>query len=264
MVFFSLSSWELALILAAILFGATAVGLVVGRSLRHHSETLREPFGIVQAALLSLVALILAFGLSMAVTRYESRRAAAVDDANAIGTAYLRAQTLKEPIRSRSLALYLPYTDASLQVSRSVPGSGRAKQAIARESALQRRLWRLASESLATQPIQSAPRLYVDSLNQMIDMQTTRVSALNNRVPTPILLLQVVAAAVALGLLALHVAVLSRGVITVVFAAAVVTFLLYVTFDLDRPTRGTITIPTAPLVALRASMLLPPAAPAQP
>jgi Flp pilus assembly protein TadB len=149
-------------------------------------------------------------------------------------------------------------------VSRSVPGSGRAKQAISRESALQRRLWRLASESLANQPIQSAPRLYVDSLNQMIDMQTTRVSALNNRVPTPILLLEVVAAAIALALLALHVAVLSRGVITVVFAAAVVTLLLYVTFDLDRPTRGTITIPTAPLVALRASMLLPPAAPAQP
>ena len=58
---------------------------------------------MVQAALLGLVALILAFGLTMAVGRYDSRRAAVVDDANAIGTTYLRAQTLREPIRTASL-----------------------------------------------------------------------------------------------------------------------------------------------------------------
>ena len=101
--FFSLNSWQLALVLAGILFGATAIGLLVGRYLRRHSETLREPFGVVQAALLTLVALLLAFTLAMAVTRYEARRAAVVDDSNAIGTAYLRAQTLHEPMRSASL-----------------------------------------------------------------------------------------------------------------------------------------------------------------
>ena len=58
---------------------------------------------MLQAALLGLVALILAFGLSMAVGRHDSRRAAVVTEANAIGTTYLRAQTLKEPMRSESL-----------------------------------------------------------------------------------------------------------------------------------------------------------------
>ena len=113
---------------------------------------MREPFGVVQGALLTLVGLVLAFGLAMAVGRYDARRAAVVDDANAIGTAYLRAQTLREPVRARSLPLYVQYTDASLRLSRSVPGSPDAKRAIAAESALQRRLWSLAGNALDAQP----------------------------------------------------------------------------------------------------------------
>ena len=57
-----------------------------------------------------------------------------------------------------------------------------------------------------------------------------------------------------------YLALLSRGVVTVLLAAGLLTLVLFVTFDLDRPKRGFITIPTAPLVALRASMELPPAA----
>ena len=257
---FTLNSWQLALVLAGIMFGATILGLWAGRSLSHHRDTLREPFGVVQAALLTLVGLILAFGLAMAVGRYDSRRAAVVSDANAIGTAYLRAQTLSEPVRSRSLPLYVRYADASIDLSRSVPGSVAQERAIATESMLQRRLWRLAGEALDRQPTESAPRLYVESLNEMIDMQTTRVSALNNRVPSAILIVEVIGGAVALGLLALYLAMLSRGVVTVLLAAGLLTLLLFVTFDLDRPARGFIKIPTAPLLALRASMELPPAA----
>ena len=77
----------------------------------------------------------------------------------------------------------------------------------------------------------------------MIDMQTTRVSALNNRVPSAILLVEVIGAATALGLMALYLAILSRGVVTVLLAAGLLTLLLFVTFDLDRPARGFITVP---------------------
>src|ERR1022692_4533062 len=78
-VFFTLSSWALGLLLLGIVVGTTAIGLVVGRSLRKHAETLKEPYGALQAALLGVVGLILAFGLTMAVGRYESRRSAVVD-----------------------------------------------------------------------------------------------------------------------------------------------------------------------------------------
>ena len=135
------------------------------------------------------------------------------------------------------------YADASI-LSRAVPGSGSAKSAIAAESVIQRNLWRLAGLSLDARPTGSAPRLYVESLNEMIDMQTTRVAAINNRVPAAISLVVVLGAAVALALMAVYLAMFSRGVITVLLAAGLLTLLLFVTFDLDRPARGFITVPT--------------------
>ena len=261
--FFQLNSWALGFVLFAVVFGATALGLFLGRRLRHRSDALREPFAVLQAALLGVVGLILAFGLALAVGRYEGRRAAVVDDANAIGTTYLRAQTLAEPMRSRSIDLLKRYTDASIALSAAVPGSADAIAAVADESGIQRRLWRLAGQALVGAPTDSAPRLYVDSLNAMIDMQTVRVAALNNRVPGAVLFLEVAGASFALGLLAAYLAILGRGFVAVLLGAALVTMLLLVTFDLDRPTRGLIRVPATPLVSLRASMELPPAATGQ-
>jgi hypothetical protein len=83
---------------------------------------------------------------------------------------------------------------------------------------------------------------------------------LSNRVPGAVLALEVFGAAAALALLGLHISLLGRGIVPLIAAAAMVTLLLLVTFDLDRPTRGVIKVPDAPLVATRASMALPPAA----
>ena len=66
----------------------------------------------------------------------------------------------------------------------------------------------------------------------------------------------------ALGLLALYLSVLGKGLVPIVVAAVIVSFLVFVTFDLDRPTRGLIQIPATPLLAEKATMSLPPAAPA--
>jgi hypothetical protein len=258
--FFSLSSATLALIVVGVIGAATATGVLLGRRLRHHSEVLREPFGVLQGALLGVVGLILAFGLSLAVGRYEGRRTAVVDEANAIGTTYLRAQLIAEPARTRSLALLREYTDLAIRLAHDVPSSSDMRRTAAEEGVVQRRLWRLAGEALDADPVASGPRLYVDSLNTMIDMQTVRISGLNNRVPGAVLALEVTGAAIALGLLGLFLSVLGRGLLPIVFAAALVSMLLLVTFDLDRPVRGLITGPATPLESLRASMELPPAA----
>ena len=260
MLFFRLSSLELGLIIFAVITGSTLAGLLAGRYLRRHKESLREPFGVLQAALLGLVGLILAFGLTLAVGRYEDRRAAVVDEANAIGTTYLRAETLAEPQRSQSLALLRTYTDTSILLSHEIPGSVAAGTTIATSGALQRKLWRLAGQALNDAPVASAPRLYVESLNTTFDAQSTRIASRNNRVPGAVLILELVGASAALALLALYLAILGRGLTTVLLAAGLVTLLLLVTFDLDRPTRGLIRIPNAPLVAVRTSMTLPPAA----
>ena len=100
------------------------------------------------------------------------------------------------------------------------------------EGLIQRRLWRLAGQAIARAPVASAPRVYVDSLNSTFDQQSVRLSSLNNRVPGAVLGLEVIGAAAALGLLAMHISILGRGLVPMLVAAALVTLLLLVTFDL--------------------------------
>jgi hypothetical protein len=243
-----------------VILGATGLGIFLGRRVRHLSDSLKEPFGVLQGALLGVVGLLLAFGLSLAVSRYEDRRSNIVSEANAIGTTYLRAQTLAEPFRGRSLDLLVRYTRSAIRISDQVPGSDEADDARAHEEQIERRLWALAGEALDTAPTASAPRLYVETLNEMIDGETVRVAALSNRVPTAVLVLEMLGSALALGLLATYLAIVGRGVLAVLLAAALVAFLLLVTADLDRPTRGMIQVPDTALKNQLASMTEPPAA----
>jgi hypothetical protein len=259
MIFFRLSTWVLVVLLFVVTLGATTLGHVVGRSLRDRSEGLREPFGALQGAMLGFMGLVLAFGLSLAVGRYEARRAAVVDESNAIGTAYLRAQTLPEPARTRSLDLLRHYTDTSIRITNTVPSSTAQARAIRDSDRTERALWRQAGDALAAEPQGSAVRLYVESLNTSFDAQSTRVYGLRNRVPTAVLALEIIGAAIALGLLALHLSTMGRGWLTVLAASVLVTATLLITFDLDRPERGLIQISSAPLTDLRSSMVQPPA-----
>jgi hypothetical protein len=240
--------------------GGTGLGIFVGHRVRHLSGTLTEPFGVLQAAMLGVVGLILAFGLSLAVTRYENRRSAIVDEANAIGTTFLRAQTLSEPQRSKSIVLLDRYIDSTIRLSEVIPSSDQQRTVAAEEDGLQRQLWGLAGQALDGAPQASAPRLYVETLNEMIDNESARIAGLNNRVPNAVLLLEVLGATLALGLLGAYLTLLGRGLAAVMLASALVAFLLLVTFDLDRPTRGMIRVPDTPLTNQRESMQLPPAA----
>ena len=195
---FRLSSPVLVLVVSIVIIGSTVLGFLLGRALDRRREGLREPLGVTQGALVGFVALLLAFGLTMAVGRYESRRAAVVTEANAIGTTYLRAQTLTEPVRSESLALIKQYTDLRIRLDHEVPGSKQFDETSDESQRIQNQLWGLAGDALNASPVDSAPRLYVETLNDMIDAHTTRVSALDNRIPTSVWLLQIVATAVAL------------------------------------------------------------------
>jgi hypothetical protein len=259
-----LSSLELAVVVVAILFGVTGLGIWIGRILSRRKSGLKEPLGVMQAALVGLVALLLAFGLSMAVGRYQARRDAVVLEANAIGTTYLRAQTLTEPMRSESLELLKQYGDERIALSESVPDSARFQAAAQKSTEIQNRLWTLAGVALNQAPVASAPRLYVETLNEMIDAHTTRIAALDNRIPSPVLWLQILASALALGVLGMFLASHERGVLMALLAAGLVAVMLLVIFDLDRPHRGLITVPDGPIVAVRESMNAPPAAPAPP
>ena len=258
--FFSLPTWALALVIFAVVLLACILGAVLAQIHLGRSDRLREPLGIVQGAILGVVGLILAFGMTLAIDRYENRRAAVVDDANTISTTYLRAQTLREPERTQSIGLLRQYGTLALQLGSEVPGSGAMNRTVDAQTQVQRALWSLAGKALARAPQDTAPRLYVESLNDMIDQRTTRVSSLKNRIPSDVLGLELIGSAIALALLTLYLELLGRGRVPIGLAAVLVGALLFVTFDLDRPHRGLIKVPIGPLVALQHELAEPPAA----
>ncbi|MEP6651455.1 MAG: hypothetical protein ABJA74_16310 [Lapillicoccus sp.] len=259
MALFQLNTVVLTLLLFGVIIGATLAGHLIGRSVRHNSEGLREPFGVIQAAMLGFMALVLAFGLSLAVGRYENRRVAVVNEANALSAAYLRAQTLSEPNRTRSLELLRQLTDTSIAIAQTVPGSPEQNEAIARSGQTQRALWAQAGQAVISEPTATASRLYLESLNDAFDSHSSRVFGLGDRVPWEILVLEIVGSAIALALLALHLGTLGRGPAIALLAAVLVAGTLFITFDLDRPVRGLISVSADPLTQLRSSMADPPA-----
>ena len=115
-------------------------------------------------------------------------------------------------------------------------------------------LWVLAGDAVEADPVGTAPRLYIEILNDMFDTHTSRVASLSNRVPTSVVLLLVLGSAIAIGAMSLFLTLLGRGIATSLVTAGVLLVILFVSFDLDRPHRGFITVPDAPLVHLRESM----------
>jgi hypothetical protein len=252
--FFQLRTFALAFLLVATVGGSVTVGILIGRALRGRPNTTHEPAGVVQGTLLGLVGLLLAFGLSMAVGRYDTRRALVVQEANDIGTTYLRAQLLSEPERDQSLALLVEYTDAAIALADTTPDTAQYRDRVQAVESLQTDLWALAGDAVAADPVGTAPRLYIEVLNDMFDTHTSRVASLSNRVPTPVMLLLVLGSSVALGALAVFLTLLGRSIMTSLITAVVLLVILFVSFDLDRPHRGFITVPDAPLIQLRESM----------
>ena len=212
-----------------------------------------------QAALLGFVGLLLAFGLTMAVGRYENRRSAIVDEANTIGTAFLRAQTIPEPQRTESIDLLRNYSVERLRLGGIEVHRDAFTDSVEASDTIERGLWKLAGESLDASPDGSAVRLYVDSLNMMFDSASSREAAFRDRIPGPVMYLQLGGAALALGVLGLYLATLGRRVHTALLAAAMVSFIVLVALDLDRPQQGFVHVPTTPLQSVVAETQREPA-----
>jgi len=259
-VLFRLDNAALVVALTAIVTGTTVAGTMLGRRLRELGDDLSEPVGALQGALLGFVGLLLAFGLTMAVGRYESRRSAIVDEANSIGTAFLRSETIPEPQRSTSIELFRAYAAERLQLASEEIDSAAFRRSVETSTAQQRDLWRLAGEALDRSPDGSAVRLYVESLNTMFDSGAEREAAFRDRVPTSVVVLEIGGAALALGVLGLYLSTLGRRIRTPFLAAVMVSLILIVALDLDRPRQGFVRVPTTPLRSVVDETLRGPAA----
>jgi hypothetical protein len=129
-----------------------------------------------------LLSLLLGFTLAMVLSRFDLRKQLVVDEANAIGTTNLRAAMLPEPSRSKAQELLRQYTEARLDFSKSEMNSGTFQAALKRSKQAQTDLWQ-QSVVVAQQSPTPITALFVQSLNETIDLDAKRLAALENRVP---------------------------------------------------------------------------------
>ncbi len=150
----------------------------------------KEQAGTVLAALLALLGFLLAISFGIAADRFSQRKALVLQEANAIGTTFLRTDFLPEPQRSQSRKLLADYVHVRLQPLARGRHAAMAQldTAIKRSEQIQTKLWALADQVGNTRPRSVPVGLYIDSLNSVIDLHEERVTVgMRYRVPPSLL-----------------------------------------------------------------------------
>ena len=146
---------------------------------RRHEEEKEASLGTMVGATLGLLAFILAFTFGLAAARFDARRQVLLDEANAIGTTYLRAGMLPEQ-RDEIRSLLRTYVDIRLEAVRS----DNIAEGVRRSENLQQQLWAHAVAVGDKNPNSIIVGLFVQSLNEVIDLHAKRVQAgVRSRIP---------------------------------------------------------------------------------
>jgi hypothetical protein len=214
----------------------------------------RSQIGAVQAAVLGLLALLLGFTFSMAADRYEDRRELVIQQANTIGTAWLRGGLLPDAHRQPVRDLLGAYVDLQARAHDALRDPALMAAALRRTAEIRSALWRHAEASGREAP-NDMTATFVETLNDMIDTEAARVTASANRIPPGVWLLLVVVAAVGCwtsgyGAGADGV----RSTLTSVLLPLLVTVVMLLILDLTNERRGIISVSQQPLVDVQESI----------
>ncbi|MCE9518835.1 MAG: DUF4239 domain-containing protein [Verrucomicrobia bacterium] len=227
------------------------------RRIAEEGENATKGFSAVEGAVFALLGLVLAFSFSGALTRFDDRRHLVVEEANDIGTAWLRIDLLPASMQPAMRILFQRYLDSRIEVYRKLPDLDAAKAALGKSTALQKDIWTLAVSSSMESAPASAPMLLLPALNAMFDITTTRTEA--SRVHPPLIIFAM------LGVLTLACSVFAGydmagqprlNLLHSVAFAIVLSVTVYVIVDLEYPRLGLIQMTDSDevLVELRATM----------
>lgn len=204
------------------------------------------------ASELGLLAFMLAFAFGIAVSRFDLRRTAVLDEANAIGTTYLRAAMLPAPQRAPIRDLLRDYVDVRIRAARDMP----IDQALRRSEEIQEQLWTRAVAAAEYDTHSLPTELFIQSLNGVIDLHAVRVQAsLRNRMPLPVWIVLF-----GVGFFSFftvgYQAGLTKARRSPATVVVVLTFVavIWLVADLDRPGEGFLHVGQEPLIDVRQSM----------
>jgi hypothetical protein len=239
------------------MMAAIEAGYRVGRkSNERASEPARAHVNAIQASLLGVLALLLGFTFSLALQRFDSRSHAVVEEANAIGTAYLRAQLLPADIGLPAQAALSRYLDLRV-ASSGLTLVERAERAALRARTLQAfdELWSLAKRAADEDGRPVTAGLFVQALNDVADAHGTRDAELDRHVPELVLFLLFGTFLLTGGIVGYASGVSGHRASGVSYLMVVlIVVLVFIIIDLDRPRRGLIEVGQQSLLDLQASM----------
>jgi hypothetical protein len=249
---YRLNPWIIPAILLCLIIAGTELGFRMGRRRPPGiGEEQRSQISVVEAALIGVLGLLLAFTLSMAVSRFELRKQLVLEEANAIETAHLRTALLQAPQNAELADLLCRYVDTRVRF-----GVSTSPQAInaARQEAqqLQASFWAKAVDYAKRNPNPVTAGLLIQSLNDVIDLDAARWRAFNDHVPSAVIYLNGIVSLLTMGLVgyAFGVDRLHHGPSMRVLSVAIAV-VLGVIIDLDRPRHGFIATSQQPMIELQ-------------
>lgn len=218
------------------------IGYRIGsRSFTRNPESAHEGIGVIEAAIFSLLGLLLGFSFAGGTARLDTKRQLIVQEANAIGTAYLRLDLLPASQQPEMRRLFRAYLDARLRVYGKLPDLQASEQELARAQKIQQEIWSLAVAASHDDPSQNTARLLLPALNEMIDITASRAIALHTHLP-PLIFALLISVALLSGLLAGYAMAKrkTRSWLHIVLYALVLAITVYVVLDLEYPRFGLI------------------------
>ena len=250
----------IALLSALALFAAMMVCLELGRRIeakRIADGRSDEGTGAVEAAMFGLLGLLLAFTFSGAASRFDARRNIVVEEANDIGTAYLRVDLLPSESQPVIREKFKQYVDSRIETYRKIPDMEAVNAELLRSQQLQKDIWTISADASQKSPTTMAGILLLPALNNMIDITTTRTMASQMHPPIVIFgMLGVIVLASALIAGASMAKGTARSWLHIVLFAAIMTVTVYVIIDIEYPRLGFIRVDAFDqvMVDLRKSM----------
>jgi hypothetical protein len=252
---YELPIWVIGVLLVVALLGALEIGYRVGR---WKGPAWKEfdsgrGGGVVLTSMFALLGLMLAFTYAFTVTRFDARKQAIVDEANAISTAFLRADLGPEPARTELRTLLLEYAK-----TRATPGgttSAKLQGVLDRSRQVQAKLWPATAQMVKGKNAGIIEASIVQAINRVLDAHSTRLAKVLDRLPTIVLAMLVFITAASVAVAGFNSGItggmnrLRMTVLTLVLASVVI-----VIIDFDLPQRGFIRVSQETLQAVISDM----------
>ena len=230
---------------------ALEVGVQLGKfTARRHAPTDSEKSSVnfATAGMMGLLAFLLGVSLSMASDRYQQRRDSVLAEANAIGTAWLRATVATGAEGEAMQRLLRDYAETRIAVVRGSSDPAEVDRLNQRTNSIQNELWQMA-RTVAERSPTPISGLLLSSLNEMIDLSLTNRRNFTSHVPAYVLRLLLTVSVFAVGAVGYGFGLVgSRQPGLSVLLLGVWTLAIVLIIDIDRPQSGQVRISPAPLV----------------